>query len=100
MQLKSTVHKFDLWDFMVQEKLQLRKYQIETPEAHGLIDRRKAVTAGKRTPAAALIVDDPVLESRHIMIVERDLIETQKALGISPDVPRSRRSRRGTVIPG
>ena len=66
---------------MVEEKLQLRKYQTEASETHGLIDRRKAVAAGERAAAAALVVDDPVLESSHIVIVERDLIETQKALG-------------------
>ena len=65
---------------MVQEKLQFREYQIETPEAHRLIDGRKTVTAGKRTSAAALIVDDPVLESCHIIIVKWDLIETEKTL--------------------
>ena len=78
--VEGAVHKFDLWDLVVQEKLQFREYQIETPEAHRLIDGRKTVTAGKRTPAAALIVDDPVLESCHIIIVEWDLIETEKTL--------------------
>ena len=66
---------------MVQEKLQFREYQIETPKAHRLIDGRKTVTAGKRTPAAALIVDDPVLESSHIVIVERDLIRPRRRWG-------------------
>ena len=78
--VEGAVHKFDLWDLVVQEKLQFREYQIETPEAHRLIDGRKTVTAGKRTPAAALIVDDPVLESCHIIIVKWDLIETEKTL--------------------
>ena len=66
---------------MVQEKLQFREYQVQTPETHGFINGRQAVAAGERAAAAALVVDDPVLESSHIVIVERDLIQAQKALG-------------------
>lgn len=79
--VEGAVHKFDLWDLVVQEKLQFREYQIETPEAHRLARWKKDSNCRKTdTSAAALIVDDPVLESCHIIIVEWDLIETEKTL--------------------
>ena len=65
---------------MVQEKLQFREYQVQTPETHGFINGRQAVAAGERAAAAALVVDDPVLASCHIIIVKWDLIETEKTL--------------------
>ena len=79
--VEGSVHKLDLRHLMVQEKLEFREYKFETPESHGLIDGRKAVTAGEWAAAAALVVDDPVLKSRHIIIVERDLVQAQKTLG-------------------
>ena len=78
--VEGSVHKLDLWNLVVQEKLQFREYQVQTPETHGFIDGRQTIAAGERAAAAAL-VDDPVLESSHIVIVERDLIQAQKALG-------------------
>ncbi len=78
--MKVLVHKLDLWNLVVQEKLQFREYQVQTPETHGFINGRQAVAAGERQPRL-LVVDDPVLESSHIVIVERDLIQAQKALG-------------------
>ena len=79
--VEGSVHKLDLWNLVVQEKLQFREYQVQAPETHGFINGRQAVAAGERAAAAALVVDDPVLESSHIVIVERDLIQAQKALG-------------------
>ena len=71
--VKRTVHKLDLRHPVIQEKLQFFLNQFKIAESELLINRRKTVTAGKRTSPAALIINNLVLKILQMFIYKSDL---------------------------
>ena len=62
--VKGTVYKFHLGYLVIQEKLQFFFfYQGKIPEPQFLINRGQTIAAGKRTPPAAFIINDPITKS-------------------------------------
>ena len=66
--VKSTVHKFHLWNSVIQEKLQFFFDQFQIPETKFLIYGRQTVATGKRASPAALIINDSVLKFLQMLI--------------------------------
>ena len=73
--VKSSIHKLHLRHFLIDKKLKLFFYQFKFAETQTFVYRRKAVTAGKRTSSARLIVDDLILKICHIMVHKRNLTQ-------------------------
>ena len=61
--IKRTVHKLNLRHLLFQEKVQFRKHQLQIPETNRLINGGETVAAGKRTSAAAFIINNAVFKS-------------------------------------
>ena len=66
------VHKFDLWNFIINKKLQFFFYKFNIPEPELLIYGRKTVTAGKWTSPAALIINNAVFKLRKVAVCKRN----------------------------
>ena len=70
--VEGTVHKFDLWNFIINKKLQFFFYKFNIPEPELLIYGRKTVTAGKWTSPAALIINNAVFKLRKVAVCKRN----------------------------
>ena len=70
--VERTVHKFDLWNFIINKKLQFFFYKFNIPEPELLIYGRKTVTAGKWTSPAALIINNAVFKLRKVAVCKRN----------------------------
>ena len=70
--VEGTVYKFDLWNFIVNKKLQLFFYKFNITEPELLIYGRKTVAAGKWTPSAAFIIDDTVFKLCKVAVCKRN----------------------------
>ena len=70
--VKGTVYKFDLWNLIVNKKLQFVFYKFDITEPKLLVYGRKTVAAGKRAPSAALIIDDTVFKLCKIAVCKRN----------------------------
>ena len=76
--VEGPVHELDLGYPALQEKGKFFLNQIHSPETDRLIQRRKAVAAGKGAAPAAFIINDPMLHPFHILIGKGKVIEIHK----------------------
>ena len=68
--VKSPVDELDQGDVLVKEELQFLKDERQAPVTHGLINRGEAVAAAERASSGRLVIDDPVVEVRHVFFVD------------------------------
>ena len=70
--VESTIHKFDLRNFIINKKLQFLFYKLNITEPKLLIYGRKAIAAGKGASPAALIINNAVFKLCKIAVYKRN----------------------------
>ena len=78
--VKGTVHKFHLWHFCINKKLQFPVYKRKTAKPQLLVYRRQAVTAGKRAATAGFVINDPVFKILQIRITKWKFVHGKQAV--------------------
>ena len=77
--IKGSVHKFHLWHFCINKKLQFPVYKRKTAKPQLLVYRRQAVTAGKRAATAGFVINDPVFKILQIRITKWKFVHGKQA---------------------
>jgi hypothetical protein len=70
--VKGSVYKLYLRNLSLKEKIKLLLDQLRIPKPDGFINGGKTVAAGKWTPPAAFVINNPVFKAGNVFIKEGD----------------------------